>query len=636
MDNFLSLNLCCPYAMLYSSHDTGEDYHIMLSERINALFTLLGCNNTDIARYAGCSSGNISKLKTGNREPKPTSRSIASFVNGVYGYADYENMLPTLQELCRSPDTTRDALLPALISWLYEIDEIVLPAHASTPKSKRLLPLRRQTFGERLDRAVILLGLSNRQLSGILNIDVSLISRYRSGIYSPHGNNRLAEKLSDALVSRAEKIGKTPDLAALCGSEAEQLSADTVSSWLYDFTPEEDNAAIAQVLLHSLDEFTPHKSLPGTVPKVPETTDVTLYYGMEGLRSAVIRFLTDAAQENEELLLYSDEPMDWMTGDRAYFALWASLMAKCVSSGVRIKIIHNVERVGIEMINAIRGWLPLYISGRIEPFVFRSVRNNRFYHTVFLRSDGACIHGFFPAQGGDSRWYEYITDKKRLDLLEREYNSMLSDASPFLKVFSGADGEGYRSYCIEQQGTRTFLLSEFPVFTMPEELLTRILDRVQMAEPLKGTVLDLYKGMHSRFRDLLRQGAVNLILCPAGAGIEKSRRLNFALDLVNLSIDYTNDEYAQHISAVMDLVKNEKNFHLTLLPESPFQEIQIAMPGDAVSVLRCKEPYTAFVFLNSTLTKSVSDYLSELIGNYAADRHSTLEALDKLRHLSGR
>ena len=32
----------------------------MLSERITAIFTLLHCNNTEIARYAGCSSGNIS------------------------------------------------------------------------------------------------------------------------------------------------------------------------------------------------------------------------------------------------------------------------------------------------------------------------------------------------------------------------------------------------------------------------------------------------------------------------------------------------------------------------------------------------------------------------------------------------
>ena len=68
----------------------------MLSDRITALFTLLGCKNTDIARYAGCSSGNISKLKTGNRAPKPESRSIAALADGVYGYADYENMLPAL------------------------------------------------------------------------------------------------------------------------------------------------------------------------------------------------------------------------------------------------------------------------------------------------------------------------------------------------------------------------------------------------------------------------------------------------------------------------------------------------------------------------------------------------------------
>ena len=172
-----------------------------------------------------------------------------------------------------------------------------------------------------------------------------------------------------------------------------------------------------------------------------------------------------------------------------------------------------------------------------------------------------------------------------------------------------------------------FLLSGFPVFTMPEELLVKILDRARMTEPRKNAVLGLYSRLRSRFRDLLRKDTVNLILCPAGDGTENSRRLNFALDLVDLTIDYTKDEYAQHISAVMDLIKKEKNFHLTLLPESPFREIQIAMPGDAVSVLRCKEPYTAFVFLNPTLTKSVSDYLFELIGKYAADRHTTLEAL---------
>ena len=602
----------------------------MLSERISALFTLLGCSNTDIARFAGCTSGNISKLKTGNREPKPTSRSIAALARGVYRYADYENMLPALQELCGCADVTQDSLIPALIAWLYGTGKIVLPAHAATPKTKRLQTQRRKSFGDRLDCAVNLLGLSNSQLAALLNIDVSLVSRYRSGIYSPHGNERLAAKLADVLLSRSKRLGKTAELAALCDTDEAHFDTDAVSAWLYDVSFEEDNAAMAQVLLRSLDEFTPGKILTGAAWDMPELPDEAYYYGTAGLRSAVIRFLSDAVREGGELLLYSDEPMDWMTGDRAYFALWSSFMAKCVNSGVRIKIIHNVDRVDAEMIDAIRAWLPLYVSGMIEPFVFQKTRNARFYHTVFLRSGGACIHGFFPAEGGDNRWYEYLTDKKRLALLEREYGSMLSVASPFLKVYNSSASEEYRSYCTEKQGTRAFLLSGFPVFTMPEELLARIVSRVQLADSSKSFVLGLYCRLRRKFQDLLQQDAVNLIVWPADGAGEQSRKVNFSLELLDISIDYTKDEYAQHISAVMDLVRQEKNFHLTLLPESPFRDIQIAMPGDAVSVLRCDEPYAAFVFKNQTLTKSVSDYLSMLIETYAADRHTTLEALDRL------
>ena len=605
----------------------------MLSERITALFSLLGCSNTDIAGYAGCSPGNISKLKTGNRAPSPASRSIESLVRGVYGYADYENLLPVLQELCGCPEPTQECLTPALVAWLYGTEEMVLPARTAVPKSKRIQTLRRQSFGERLDRAVTLLGLSNTQLSSLLNIDVSLISRYRSGIYSPHGNERLAEKLADALVTRARRTQKTAELAALCGTDPAHLDTDAVSAWLYDLSPEDDSAAMAQVLLRSLEEFSPGKlpaSLPQALPEVPEEP---FYYGTPGLRSAVIRFLADAAREGGELLLYSDEPMDWMTGDRGYFALWASLMAACVNSGVRIKIIHNVDRVDTEMIDAIRGWFPLYISGRIEPFVFRKTRNARFYHTVFLRSEGACIHGFFPTESGESRWYEYLTDPKRLSLLEREYGSMLSVATPFLKVYPASTGEEYRSFCTGRPGTRTFLLSELPVFTLPEELLGQIVTRTKVPEPLADDLLRRYRELRRQFQTLLEQEAVHLLLCP-GEGVQ-GRRLNFSLELTDLSLDYTPEEYADHVAAVMDLVKNEKNFHLTLLPESPFRDIQIAMPGEAVSVLRCQQPYAAFVFLNPTLTRSVSDYLSLLRGTYAADRHTTLEALEQLRRCGG-
>ena len=422
----------------------------MLSERITRLFSVLQCNNTQIARFAGCSSGNISKLKTGNRAPKPTSRSIESLVSGVYGYADYENLLSVLAELCGVEKTDRDTLIPALIGWLYDTAEITLPLRAVTPKTKQARVRQRQTFGEKLDRAMTLLELSNGQLAALLNIDGSLVSRYRTGLYSPQGNDRLSERLAAVLLDRAEKKGLLPELERLCGVPSGALDGDCITQWLYEAV-EADATELAQRLLRSLDAFTPGQGLPAGPPALPPFETASCYWGTAGLRSAVVRFLSDAAQQGGELLLYSDEPMDWMAGDRDYFALWASLMVACVKNGVKIKIIHNIDRAGPEMIDAIQGWFPLYISGMIEPYVSTRPRNARFCHTVFLHVDHACIHGFFP-DGAADRWYDYLTETPKLDALEREYETMLSAASPFLKTYPASMGGDFLRFRMDRKG----------------------------------------------------------------------------------------------------------------------------------------------------------------------------------------
>ncbi len=53
---------------------------------------------------------------------------MTALVSGVYGYADYENMLPLLAELCGVEDTGRETLIPALIGWLYETEDVALPS----------------------------------------------------------------------------------------------------------------------------------------------------------------------------------------------------------------------------------------------------------------------------------------------------------------------------------------------------------------------------------------------------------------------------------------------------------------------------------------------------------------------------
>ena len=527
----------------------------MLSERIGTLYELLQCNNTEIARFAGCSAGNISRIKSGYRVPQPGSRTIALFAAGIYGYADYENLLPALSALCGAADTARDSVIPKLIAWLYETDEVNLPLQTAVPKSRQTRDLLRRSFGKRLDRSMSLLELTNSQLAAMLNIDSSLVSRYRKGIYSPHGNAQLADSLCDILLDRAQKLDKEQELVRLCRADdpgaaipdTDMLDAESFSHWLYGL-PEEDSTEFAQLLLNSLDSFTPGQGLPAVTTDTADTLSVNIaerYWGTDGLRNAVVRFLTEAAENGGELLLYSDEPMDWMAGDREFFALWASLMVRCVKNGVRIKIIHNLDRNIKEMVAAISGWFPLYTSGMIEPYVFRRQQGARFCHTGFLHIDRACIHGTFPSGTGERRWYDYITDNERLNAMETAYHTMLSSASPFLKTYTVAMRAEFLSLRTQQPGSRNYLVQMPPVFTMPEGLLTRILSRIPLSEDRRKEITAIYHELWHKFHCTLKAERINMILFTTK---KSDTSVNFSLDLVDLSVMYEEGEYEEHLA----------------------------------------------------------------------------------------
>jgi len=132
-----------------------------------------------------------------------------------------------------------------------------------------------------------------------------------------------------------------------------------------------------------------------------------------------------------------------------------------------------------------------------------------------------------------------------------------------------------------------------------------------------------------QFFEMLECGSVEEILClPESAAILRGEvKLNLSAELMDVSIAYTPEEYAEHIAGICRLVNGEKNYHLTLLPQAPFRDLQMFTLKDAVAVLQCREPYTAFVFLNETLTRSVADYCRSLIERYAEDRQTILQAL---------
>ena len=602
----------------------------MLSKRINELFQLLQCTSTNIAHFADCSPSNFSRLKSGSREPDPGSRSIERLAQGIYRYADYENMLNVLCSLCGTEKTAAEDLIPAIISWLYGDQTYKLP-HPVTPKSKKEKISRLQSFSDKLDKIMTVLNYSNNRLAADLNVDSSLISRYRSGIYHPNRNVEIKRHLAELILTRAEKTDQMRELAAFCSMDPKDLNPETFAEWLY-LPDERPNSEIAESIFHSIDSFKAVQGNPSDIPELPSIQIADRYWGTEGLRNAVIRFLTAAAREGGELLLYSDEPMDWMTSDPKYFTLWASLMTACLKKGVHIRIIHNIDRDSTEMFSAIKGWLPLYISGNIEPYIFRKPKNPRFYHTVFLRPGRSCILGFFPAEMGPHRWYDYIIDKDQLEAMQSGFNSMLDNAVPFLKTVPthAADSLWKRYY--DFTGKADAILRGLSFATMPERLLNSMLEKQEITAENKKEIINFYHRSTRHFDQILEKGELREFIClPQREDVLRGKvNVNFEAETNGLNLTYTPEEYTEHIAAVRELVENEKNYHLTLLPQAPFQDLQVFTMKDSVVVTRNQKPYTAFVFYNPELLQSVNYYCDMLTNQYASDRMTTIQMLDKI------
>ena len=283
--------------------------------------------------------------------------------------------------------------------------------------------------------------ISNAELSRRANVDPSLISRYRSGSRELKKDSEITRSICAILWKKIRKKERIEVLSGITGISPDTLSEESLSSWL--ISEDADNAgedASIEKLFSAFDSYTSETgiALPKVTDAAPESLlndDRNIYFGYAGLRNSVLRFLGNVCLKKEkELLLYSDQSMDWLTGDSAFRLKWASLMSGCVKNGTRIKIIHNIDRSLNEMNEAIISWLPLYMSGMIEPFYCDRSSSDRFSNTLFLCPGSFAIFGSHVRGVEDKGIYYYTEEKDELKVRNKELKKLLNIGRPLVKI----------------------------------------------------------------------------------------------------------------------------------------------------------------------------------------------------------
>lgn len=600
----------------------------MFAEKLRAALRCIGANTADIGRAVGMDPSGVSRMSSGARVPARSGRSVARLAEGLFLCADERGKVPALCELIGcGVVSSADGLKDTLIEWLYDGMERQYPRRPKPADGVR----RYQTFGERFSAVMNLCELSNVRLARMTGLDPSYVSRFRSGLRQPNRKSRVAEEVTAVLSARIREIGAAEELAKLMRIEDGGEACDTLGDWLFD-PARLDPSPVIENLLENIDQFSPDgetRFLPWETAASPlhgEGSDGRPYFlGEDGLREAVLLFLGTVIREGgEEMLLYSDEGMDWMVGDAAFRLRWASLMLECVRRGVRIRIIHNLDRDLSEMTDAITSWLPLYMSGRISSWYCRKVRDSRFTHTLFLCPGKACVEACNVTGIGDSALYRYHTDPALLTLYEKAFESLLGESKPLVRI---VPADAFQTEEAEAGRGMTVLGTALSLATMPDEVLDSILTRCGADDAVRERVTELRDRRRETLMRYLEEGCVHE--CIPTADDEDLFAGRVPADIPGVNAAYTPQEYAGHIRAILDLSERYVTYRFYPLPDAPFVNTQITLTPSCAAVSRLKQPCVTFVISHPAICGTFVSYSNRLKDQYKTDKLTLRRTLER-------
>ena len=292
----------------------------MLKDRLKTVIKAVGGTNVKISEYAGMAAPNIGKLTNGSRVPARQSSTAHKLGYGIYGFCEANGKLGVLCETigCSTAIGEKN-IRKALLDWLYA-DVLVLDDHT-------------ERFTQRLNDLISTVGVSVPEICAGIGIATTLLDTYCSGVKIPTRRSKYLVSICEFLYRRARNNDDLGSVAELLGVRENDLSDESASlmirDWLIGKNDDAGNKAAASIISQITSPSPPSVLIPefNTVARADILSEKTVFYtGTSGLQRAVIRFLGNAAKKpGSELLLYSDQSMEWMQQAR-FIPKWRSLM----------------------------------------------------------------------------------------------------------------------------------------------------------------------------------------------------------------------------------------------------------------------------------------------------------------------
>jgi len=492
-------------------------------------------------------------------------------------------------------------------------------------------------FSEKLELLMRLTATRNNALSRALHIDEATVSRLRSGKRKPPRDTGYLKPMCAFFAVQLKEEYQRQTIAELINPGEPwpletQQAADLVCEWIFD-TQQRSVLTSADPVGASVPAQKVRRS---PLVCTGATERDIFYYGLEGKRAAVSAFFETviASGKPRMILLFTDESSTWMTGDAEFTRQWEKHILSAVQAGNRFRVIHTISQPLDELAKVISLWMPLYATGKVEPYFYPHLRGGITKRTLFVAPGLAALSAASAGEKVDLSLTQLIIEPEAVRTLGQEIGHYLHLCTSITRSYKGgANGELQKRWLDmdEAKGAGVSAHKALSLATMPASVAQSIARRYNNAQ-----LPQLVEKCLENFRtNILHHSIAEIVILPRPDTIEGMRsRIALPCCPGMPSSFYTRDEFASHLERVAELMRQHDNYYVAL-GQSPslLEDITIHYKERfGVMINLNSDPNSGFFFDEDALTAAFGEYLSRWIPYQSAFPRESRDAAIAILH----
>ena len=572
---------------------------MLFKDQLNIYMKELNCTAKQISEISELSAASLSRYRNGERIPETKSNTLNSIAKA----------LAHLSSTTPAPLKEQD-----ILDAFYACSDINTSDNES--------------FRNKLNTLIDTLDLSINELCKSTGYESSAFFRIRRGTRNPSDPIRLGQDVSSYITRECtdnERIEKLNIL--ISGYKDADMSErfECLFHWLMETDAKPVNDM--ESFLKKLDDFDLNDFITSIhyddikVPTAPfQIPSSKYYYGLQEMMKAEIDFLkaTVLNRSQQDVIIYSDIPMEEMSKDPQFPKKWIFGMAVMLKKGLHLNMIHNVDRPMHEMMLGLEGWIPMYMTGQVTPYYLKDAQNQIFHHLLKV-SGSAALNGDAIKNHHLEGRYHLTNNKEEVRYYRKKAEYLLEHAKPLMEIFRLADADEFRKVTdsnFMETGKRRNILSAPSLFTMDHEYLERMLNDNNVEETVKNKVLSHHLYLQKNMEHVVENNEIAEELPYISDEEFESNPPSLCIsDLYpGKDIHYTKQQYQDHLAMCKEYEKTHANYHISLSRRAVFRNLQIfIVTGKYVIISKNNSPVIHFVIRHPRLCSAIENFIPPMI-----------------------